>query len=407
MLSTLWTVAVRAIAVLTAGLAVGVIVTSLYAARAEAGPYSPPLEEAPGEAQPLLPVQAAQPAPAQTYQVPTGALPATRASALSVRAPATERREAQPSSTRPLVAVLDVGHGEGAEAVESLALLVKTGLEARGYETYLATKGTEPNSNTEEANQPGGDAEPLRPDAYITIRGAAGAGSQQRAIDAWYCELEGSLSGRLAHLILEQAPADLAGPQEPQDGQGEGRLEDPEAFRCDDLLAGRAHMPAVLLQLSPAALDGPLAREDIARGITAGVDQFFLRYGDSLRQVEEQRRMVWPAVGPVTSFFGPAHPLGIDIGQSQGAIVAATDGTVAFAGGDPCCSYGLYVVIDGPDNITTVYGHFESIIVTTGQRVRQGQPLGLVGCTGHCFGTHLHFEVIDNGVRRDPLLYLP
>lgn len=402
MLSTLRTVAVRAIAVLTAGLAVGVIVTSLYAARAEAGPYSPPLEEAPGEAEPLQPVQAAQPAPAQIYDVPAGALPATRASALSVRSPATERREAQPPSTRPLVAVLDVGHGEGAAAVESLALLVKTGLEARGYETYVAAKDTGPN-----ANQASGDAEPLRPDAYVTIRGVTDTASQQKAIDAWFCELEGSLSGRLAHLILEEAPADLAGAQEPQDGQGEDRLEDPEAFRCDAVLAGRAHMPAVLLQLSPAALDAPLAREDVARGIAAGIDQFFLRYGDSLRQVEEQRRMVWPAVGPVTSFFGPAHPLGIDIGQSQGAIVAATDGTVSFAGGDPCCSYGLYVVIDGPDNITTVYGHFESIIVTTGQRVRQGQPLGLVGCTGHCFGTHLHFEVIDNGVRRDPLLYLP
>jgi hypothetical protein len=291
--------------------------------------------------------------------------------------------------------------------VESLALLIKAGLEARGYEIYLAAKGAEPNPSAEEPNQPSGGAEPLRPDAYVTLRGVAGATDQLRPIDAWFCELEGSLSGRLAHLILEEAPADIAGPQETQDVQGDERLEDPDAFRCDVLLAGRAHMPTVLLELSAVALAGPAAREGTARGIASGIDQFFLRHGDSLLREEQQRRMVWPAVGPLTSHFGPAHPLGIDIGQWQGAIIAATDGTVTFAGGDPCCSYGLFVVIESPESITTVYGHLESIAVTRGQRVRQGQPLGVIGCTGYCFGTHLHFEVIEDGVRRDPLSYLP
>ena len=87
--------------------------------------------------------------------------------------------------------------------------------------------------------------------------------------------------------------------------------------------------------------------------------------------------------------------------------MAATDGVVLFAGGNPCCSYGLYAVVESPGGIITVYGHLESIIVTQGQRVRQGQPLGDVGCTGSCFGTHLHFEVIEDGVRRNPLTYLP
>jgi murein DD-endopeptidase MepM/ murein hydrolase activator NlpD len=112
-------------------------------------------------------------------------------------------------------------------------------------------------------------------------------------------------------------------------------------------------------------------------------------------------------VGPITSYFGPDHPLGIDVGQSEGALVAATDGVVLFAGGDPCCSYGLYAVVGSPEGIITLYAHLESISVTQGQRVRQGQPLGVVGCTGHCFGTHLHFEVIEDGMRRDPLSYLP
>jgi murein DD-endopeptidase MepM/ murein hydrolase activator NlpD len=80
---------------------------------------------------------------------------------------------------------------------------------------------------------------------------------------------------------------------------------------------------------------------------------------------------------------------------------------VLFAGGDPCCSYGLYVVVVSPDGITTVYAHLESIAVTQGQKVRQGQALGEVGCTGHCYGTHLHFEVIEGGTRRNPISYLP
>ena len=88
-------------------------------------------------------------------------------------------------------------------------------------------------------------------------------------------------------------------------------------------------------------------------------------------------------------------------------MVAATDGVVLFAGGDPCCSYGLYTVVRSAEGLITLYAHLDSIDVSEGQSVRQGQPLGVVGCTGHCFGTHLHFEVIEDGVRRDPLSYLP
>jgi murein DD-endopeptidase MepM/ murein hydrolase activator NlpD len=141
--------------------------------------------------------------------------------------------------------------------------------------------------------------------------------------------------------------------------------------------------------------------------VANAVDQFFQGHRITLLREDQRQRLVWPALGPVTSFFGPDHPLGIDIGQSEGPIVAATDGVVLFAGGDPCCSYGLYVVVESPDGITTVYGHLDSIAVAVGQRVRQGQPLGIVGCTGHCYGTHLHFEVIEGGARHNPLSYLP
>ena len=86
---------------------------------------------------------------------------------------------------------------------------------------------------------------------------------------------------------------------------------------------------------------------------------------------------------------------------------AATEGTVVFAGGNACCSYGPYVVIVSPGGIETLYGHLSSISVSAGEYVSQGQVIGIIGSTGYSTGVHLHFEVIDNGVRQNPLSYLP
>jgi len=120
--------------------------------------------------------------------------------------------------------------------------------------------------------------------------------------------------------------------------------------------------------------------------------------------------LVWPVNGPISSYMGAGHPLGIDIdGFHLGAasIVAATSGTVTFAGGNACCSYGLYVVIVSPGGIETLYAHLSSISVSVGETVSQGQVIGVIGSTGYSTGVHLHFEVIDNGVRVNPLNYLP
>jgi murein DD-endopeptidase MepM/ murein hydrolase activator NlpD len=120
--------------------------------------------------------------------------------------------------------------------------------------------------------------------------------------------------------------------------------------------------------------------------------------------------LIWPVVGPISSYYGGGHPLGIDIdGFNLGgaAIGAATSGTVVFAGGNACCSYGLYVVVVSPGGIETLYAHLSSISVSQGQSVSQGEQLGIIGDTGYSTGVHLHFEVIDNGVRVNPLSYLP
>jgi peptidase M23-like protein len=120
-------------------------------------------------------------------------------------------------------------------------------------------------------------------------------------------------------------------------------------------------------------------------------------------------RFQWPASGPITSYFGPGHPLGIDIGLEHdpvAPIAAAAAGTVIFAGGDPCCEYGLHVVVQHDDGFSTHYAHFSRLLVSNGQKVSQGQLLGYGGSTGVATGKHLHFELSRDGRLLDPLFYL-
>ena len=117
---------------------------------------------------------------------------------------------------------------------------------------------------------------------------------------------------------------------------------------------------------------------------------------------------IWPVNGPVVSPFGMRWGrmhTGIDIGVSYGTpIHAAAAGQVIYAGWMD--GYGNLVFIDHGRGISTGYAHQSSIAVSNGQSVAQGQAIGYVGCTGHCFGPHLHFEVRVNGSPVDPLGYL-
>jgi murein DD-endopeptidase MepM/ murein hydrolase activator NlpD len=118
--------------------------------------------------------------------------------------------------------------------------------------------------------------------------------------------------------------------------------------------------------------------------------------------------LIWPVSGPITSPFGMRWGrmhTGIDIGVLAGtAIRAAASGRVIIAG--YVSGYGNLVFIDHGNGLSTGYAHQSQVAVSVGQEVSQGQVVGYVGCTGHCFGPHLHFEVRVNGVPVDPLGYL-
>ena len=124
----------------------------------------------------------------------------------------------------------------------------------------------------------------------------------------------------------------------------------------------------------------------------------------------------WPLSGPITSPFGPRWGRmhnGIDIGVDSGTpIHAAASGRVILAGSEG--GYGNFTCIKHAV-IITCYAHQSVFMTTVGAHVVRGEVIGLVGCTGNCFGDHLHFEVRIgdtsgspyNATPVDPMPYLP
>ena len=103
------------------------------------------------------------------------------------------------------------------------------------------------------------------------------------------------------------------------------------------------------------------------------------------------------------SGIGSTNHQGTDIGRVgyTSPIYAAKAGTVIVS--QRSSSYGEYVVISHGSGNTTLYGHMSSRKVSVGQQVKQGDVLGVTGSTGHSTGPHLHFEVVENGRRVNPL----
>lgn len=117
---------------------------------------------------------------------------------------------------------------------------------------------------------------------------------------------------------------------------------------------------------------------------------------------------VWPVRGTVASPYGQRWGrlhAGIDIAAPAGTpVVASAAGQVIYA--SSMGGYGLLVVIQHAGGIATAYAHNSSLAVSVGQSVGQGQTIAAVGCTGHCFGDHVHFEVRVSGNPVDPMGYL-
>jgi murein DD-endopeptidase MepM/ murein hydrolase activator NlpD len=124
-------------------------------------------------------------------------------------------------------------------------------------------------------------------------------------------------------------------------------------------------------------------------------------------------QLIWPVNGPITSPFcerrawEACHP-GMDIGVPSGTpIRAAAAGKVVLIQGEGSSGgYGNFTCLQHTASMSTCYAHQSSIGVSMGQSVSQGQVIGSSGCTGRCFGPHLHFEVRINGAVTNPMNYL-
>jgi murein DD-endopeptidase MepM/ murein hydrolase activator NlpD len=114
--------------------------------------------------------------------------------------------------------------------------------------------------------------------------------------------------------------------------------------------------------------------------------------------------LLWPVRGGrLTRAFHPVRHRGIDIEAERGAPVrAAADGLVVYSG-DELKGYGNAIILLHPNGWVTVYGSNQQNAVEAGDEVKRGNWIASVGTVGPRDRPHLHFEVLEDGERRDPV----
>ena len=120
------------------------------------------------------------------------------------------------------------------------------------------------------------------------------------------------------------------------------------------------------------------------------------------------------STGYISSYFGErADPFdgreafhkGVDFAGNLGSdVVAVAAGIVTWAG--ERSGYGKLIEINHGDGYSTRYAHNQRTLVSVGETVKRGEPIALMGSTGHSTGPHVHFEVLHNGRPVDPLSFI-
>jgi len=116
---------------------------------------------------------------------------------------------------------------------------------------------------------------------------------------------------------------------------------------------------------------------------------------------------VWPTTDHGVSGYAydpGVHPA-IDIAGQEGNPIYATDSGVVVYAGWSDYGYGYLIVIDHGNGWQSAYAHLSAVAVSCGQSVYQGGYIGALGNTGNSSGPHLHFELVINGVKVNPLDY--
>jgi len=143
---------------------------------------------------------------------------------------------------------------------------------------------------------------------------------------------------------------------------------------------------------------------------------------ERLAQNKEKMLASIPAIQPIdnkslkciiSGFGWRIHPIfkterfhtGIDFAAAEGTPIYATGDGIVEKADDSEQGYGNHVVINHGFGYETLYGHMSRMAVTAGEKVKRGQVIGYVGCTGQCTGDHVHYEVIKNGEKINPIDY--
>lgn len=115
----------------------------------------------------------------------------------------------------------------------------------------------------------------------------------------------------------------------------------------------------------------------------------------------------WPAIGVVTQLAYSWHAGAVDIGLPMGTPIKAADNGKVIAVEHFTTGYGVHVIIDHQDGLTSLYGHLTFTDMVVGQQISKGDIIGMSGSTGRSTGPHLHFEVRRGTEPVDPMTLLP
>ncbi|MDD2447472.1 MAG: M23 family metallopeptidase [Tissierellia bacterium] len=152
--------------------------------------------------------------------------------------------------------------------------------------------------------------------------------------------------------------------------------------------------------------NGKLVEEDILNEqvLKKPVDELVVKGTKEIPKTMATGIFAMPTRGRFTSGYGSRWGRmhrGIDIAASSGTHIKAADGgIVSFSGWQG--TYGYMVEIDHENGYKTRYAHCSKLIVSKGTRVYKGEHIANIGSTGRSTGSHLHFEVIKNGVHVNP-----
>ncbi len=166
------------------------------------------------------------------------------------------------------------------------------------------------------------------------------------------------------------------------------------------------------VKVSRKILKRTVTRQPVTKVVEKGTKRVYNSSGDVIQQGDGvvHGNMTWP-VPVCRNVYQGYHRGHLAIDISSGPIpvfnkpcLAADGGTVEYAGW--YYGYGKYIKIRHANGIVTTYAHLNTINVVAGQKVSRGQMIGRVGNSGYSTGPHLHFEVIKNGVKVNPLNYV-